>query len=129
VHIITAGAYHQRSCIKTERKRNKAKPSDIILYSIFNIHYSFIKITTPKSGRGDPSPTIDEPTHPFSIQGEGLVYHQRSCIKTERKRNKAKPSFTFSEGKYITCSDGTDITRFAETNITARRAISLPAGQ
>ena len=45
-----------------ERKRNKAEPSDIILYSIFIIHYSFIKITTPKNGRGDPSPTIDKPT-------------------------------------------------------------------
>ncbi|MBR2410406.1 MAG: hypothetical protein IKB08_01645, partial [Clostridia bacterium] len=44
-----------------------------------------------------------------------------------RKRNKAKPSFTFSAGKYITCSDGTDITRFAETNITARRAIARRA--
>ena len=98
VHIITAGAYHQRSCIKTERKRNKAKPSDIILYSIFNIHYSFIKITTPKNGRGDPLPydrrtdsPVLNPRRRLGISSAKLyiitrrrAYHHRRCISSAK---------------------------------------------
>ena len=87
---------------RTQNAERRTKLQIPNTYYLFTITYYF------KS----PSPTIDEPTHPFSIQAEGSVYHQRSCIssrasvhiitagayhqrsciKTERKRSKAKPS-------------------------------------